>query len=460
MIGTTYSTAHYEEFKRTGNQNLFEEIIDSMVLDGISGMNESFKRAISNLPLEEKRISILSLLDKDLNLFRKIKALTNKDINRVEHIKDVIVMLRDYVKVGEVEKKKFGEVMTPLELVKEMLATLPEDVWSNPNLKWLDPANGTGPFPAVVIYKLMKGLEEWEPNAEKRYKHIIENMIYTCELQARNVFLWLCVADPFDEYDTNTYWGSFLDEGFDKHMKEVWGLDKVDIVIGNPPFNSPRKENNQSSDIYNIFVEKSNNFSTNILMVTPSRWFVKKSLSSFREKMINEYGLTKIKHFDNNKYFNNTDIKGGISFFLIDKTSKKQTVYFNDQCIDLKNFDIIPNDISIDTFSILNKIKNKKNIQHRFNSQSHFGIKTNDRRLSDNGDIKCYVSKQKGNIKYVSNIDFGSSKINKWKLLIPSASGKGGMFENFFNRIEIAKPGEVCSESFIFFDFDNKWLVI
>ena len=70
-----------------------------------------------------------------------------------------------------------------------MLNTLPAEVWSNPNLKWLDPANGTGPFPAVVIYKLMKGLESWEPDADKRYKHIIENMIYVCELQPKNMFL-------------------------------------------------------------------------------------------------------------------------------------------------------------------------------------------------------------------------------------------------------------------------------
>ena len=84
-------------------------------------------------------------------------------------------------------------------------------------MKWLDPANGAGTFPLVVIYKLMKGLSEWEPNIEKRYKHIVENMIYTCELQSRNVFLWLCGVDPKDKYITNTYWGSFLDKDFDFH---------------------------------------------------------------------------------------------------------------------------------------------------------------------------------------------------------------------------------------------------
>jgi hypothetical protein len=124
--GVTYSTTHYEHYNQNGDRNYFEEVIDAMILDGISGMNDSFREAIKSLPKDKKRMTILSLLDKDLNLFKRIKALSDKEINRMDHIKDVILMLREYVKVGEVEKKKFGEVMTPLELVKEMLATLPD----------------------------------------------------------------------------------------------------------------------------------------------------------------------------------------------------------------------------------------------------------------------------------------------------------------------------------------------
>ncbi len=343
MIGTTYSTTHYDEFKRTGNQNIFEEVIDSMVLDGVSGMNESFKKAISNLPRSEKRMTILSLLDKDLNLFKKIKALTNKDINRLDHIKDVIIMLRDYVKVGDVEKKKFGEVMTPLSLVKEMLSTLPEETWSNPNLKILDPANGTGPYPAVVIYKLMKGLENWEPDTEKRYKHIIENMIYTCELQAKNVFLWLCVADPFDEYETNTYWGSFLDEGFDKHMKEVWGVDKFDIVVGNPPYQDNNKNGGfqpKNHNLWSKFIIESGkklNISGLLIFVTPDSW---RSPSSKILDIFKRNTLLKIE-FDVAKYF--PGVGSTFSYYLlkIGKFDDKCKIY--DSYINMNRLRFIPN---------------------------------------------------------------------------------------------------------------------
>ena len=172
--------------------------------------------------------------------------------------------------------------------------------------------------------------------------------------------------------------------------------------------------------------------------------------------MINFYGTKLIKQVGDNKYFNNTDIKGGVSYFYINKNYISKTIKFNDTYLDLSNLDIIPNDTSSSTFSLINKINNSLGIQSKFNSQSHFGIKTNDKRLSNNGEVLCYVSKQKGNVKYISGIDFNNTKINKWKLIIPSASGKGGMLENFYNRIEVAKPGEVCSESFVFFDFDTE----
>ena len=41
--GVTYSVEHYEQFRQTGDLNYFEEIIDMMILDGISGMNDTLE---------------------------------------------------------------------------------------------------------------------------------------------------------------------------------------------------------------------------------------------------------------------------------------------------------------------------------------------------------------------------------------------------------------------------------
>jgi hypothetical protein len=220
IIGATYTPKHYQLFEKNGNKNLFEEVIDMMMLDGFS---EEFKQRVINMPLKEKRMAILSLLDKDRNLFLKIKSfISSEKLSKVEHLKQVILMLREYVKVGEVEKKKFGEVMTDLNLVKHILSRIPKEAFESPYTTFCDFANGTGVFPLVVIYRLMIGLEKWQPNPELRYKHIIENQIFVSEIQPKNMFLYMCLVDPYDEYNLNIYTGSSLEEGFRLHMKNVW----------------------------------------------------------------------------------------------------------------------------------------------------------------------------------------------------------------------------------------------
>jgi hypothetical protein len=345
---------HYQEYQN-GNHNIFEDIVDRMVLEQISGINPVFKKAISSLSNSEKRLAILSLLDKDRNLFLRIKALTNSSINKMDHIKDVILMLREYVKVGEVEKKKYGEVMTPLDLVKEMLATLPEDVWSNPNLKWLDPANGTGPYPIMVVYKLMNGLKEWEPDDEKRYKHIIENMIYVCELQPKNMFLYMCAVDPFDTYKLNIYTGSFLEEGFDKHMKEVWNVEKFDIVMGNPPYQETlisgrSKGGGKGGDnnLWSKFVSKSLDISEYILFIHPPSFL---SPNHNILNKINEFGgLKYLKIFDKSPFENAST---NACYYLY-KNRYDAYTKMNDQYLRFKS-GIFPNSSNPLDFSIFSK---------------------------------------------------------------------------------------------------------
>ena len=354
ITGTTYSVSHYKEFEKTGNKDIFENIIDSMIMDGIAGMNESFRRAISSLPKDKKRLAILSILDKDRNLFAKIKeSITDINLSKIDHVKNIILMLREYVKIAEVEKKKFGEVMTPLDLVKEMLNTLPTEVWSNPNLKWLDPANGTGPFPAVVIYKLMKGLESWEPDADKRYKHIIENMIYVCELQPKNMFLYLCTVDPKDELACNIYTGSFLEEGFDYHMKNVWGVEKFDIVIGNPPYQDGTKTQGKNSSLWTKFIIKSNSYINKyLLFITPFSWIAPSETQKNELKDVFFKNNLIELNTECSKYFN---VASTFSYFLIEKSDCYKSTKVSNYQFNL-NLPFLPKKICIESISICKKI--------------------------------------------------------------------------------------------------------
>jgi len=442
-----------ENFKMTKNINVFEDLCSRIILENPDLFGEEDVVRINNHSPRAKRGSILSKLDKDRKLFLKIaeKALKQK-MPKLDYMREVLSMLREYVKVGEIEKKKFGEVMTPIDLVEEMLHKLPKNVWTNPNLKWLDPCNGSGPFLSYVIKNLMFALRNWEPDDEKRYKHIIENMVYSCELQAKNQFIYLCLVDPWDCYSCNVYTGSFLDGGFDKHMKEVWGLDKFDITIGNPPYQSSSDDIRGSKSIYNLFVDKSTKLSDMVLMVTPSRWFLNKNMEDFRNDMLSKYGLKLLNECDND-VFPNVEIKGGVSYFLIEK-NYEGFINFNGSQIKFEH--------GIIDVNIGNLIKyvpeNSLFVSEIFNSGSYFGIETNDCRLKNNDNlIKCYVSKMNGLIKFIDPSQVpNKTNLHKYKLLVPSASGSKDDI-GCLGRLEIASPNEICSSSFTHFGFETEY---
>ena len=144
----------------------------------------------------------------------------------------VLDTLRKYLTPDQADKKMFGEVFTPLELVCDMLSKLPKSVWKNKDLIWLDPANGIGNFPVIVYYKLMSTLSSVIPDKDKRSKHIIENMLFMVELNPINVALCKKVFKMLNEDATpNIIKGSFLDKSTLSKLS-----DHIDIIIGNPPY--------------------------------------------------------------------------------------------------------------------------------------------------------------------------------------------------------------------------------
>ena len=52
-----------------------------------------------------------------------------------------------------------------------MFDHIPKDVWKDPNLKWLDFANGIGNFPVIAYYKLFDSLKSWGFNSVRLPMH-------------------------------------------------------------------------------------------------------------------------------------------------------------------------------------------------------------------------------------------------------------------------------------------------
>jgi site-specific DNA-methyltransferase (adenine-specific) len=373
-------------------------------------------------------------------------------------------MATPYLDIDEASKIKYAEVFTPIWLIEEELDNcfLEED-FKNPNLKWLDPANGIGNYTLTLIKKLLIGLKDVEGLQDEvvRYKWIVENMIYVCEIQPMNMFSYLYFVDQKSEYKLNYFTGSYLDKGFRLHLKNVWKIDKIDRVIGNPPYQIKDSGAKASAKpIYNLFIEESIkllNINGILSFITPSRWFGGgKGLDAFRKKMMQSKKISYIKHFQNERevFGNNVRISGGVSYFRYDM-SYNGNCLFNGIDIDLTNLDVIVS--KTESLQFLTKILNKESIQTIFNPRSLYKIDTNDSRLEDtqinSNYVKCFVSQKRGFIKWIDITSLKKQDSTKWRVLTPRANGTAG---TGFGNIFISKPGEFYNDTYISFIADTE----
>ena len=89
------------------------------------------------------------------------------------------------------------EVFTPRKTCDMILNSLPEEVWHNPNYKWLNPATKNGIFEREIAIRLDRGLKEIIPNQEARRKHILQNMIYS-SYSVIYMVIYMSVSTPYN----------------------------------------------------------------------------------------------------------------------------------------------------------------------------------------------------------------------------------------------------------------------
>lgn len=70
------------------------------------------------------------------------------------------------------------EVFTPPQLVNQVLDLLPKEIWSDKNVRFLDPVCKSGVFLREIAKRLMAGLEKQIPNQQKRANHIFKNQLF------------------------------------------------------------------------------------------------------------------------------------------------------------------------------------------------------------------------------------------------------------------------------------------
>ena len=384
--------------------------------------------------------------DKETNqIIRTVKELFMKNIKNNRELSNLI---DKYLIPQELEKKSNAEVSTPFKLRQEMLDKIPVKFWKSIK-KVFEPCSGKGGFIVDIIDRFMNGLEKTIPDEKERYRTIVEDCLYFSDINSTNIFICKLLIDPYNEYNLNYNEGNTLE----LDIKEKWDIDGFDAVIGNPPYNEDpdNSKDPHMKPVYQDWVYKFNKLSEMLLFITPSKWFSSsdKLLVELREYM-KLCNIEFIKHYPEDNVFKHVKIKGGVSYYLLNKQFEGKTL-FNNSIININKYDILVEPKYYNLLTKVNKYTNK-NLSELYCSQGTFLNSKTEKELLSTGDVLCYVSKKKGLTKYIAK-----EKINKkfdyWKVITPAAAYKG---TSGFSDIYILNDNEIHSRSYISFKVESE----
>lgn len=280
------------------------------------------------------------------NILYQFRMTYNSLINNPNELLDY---LKKSLKPKELEKKKFGEVFTPMILIDEMMDNLDKyymkehtkSIFSNSKLKWYDPATGMGSFPVNVYYRLMDGLEKEFPNDEKRKKHILENMLYMAEINKKNCYIISKVLNS-NKFKLNIYCGDSLKYDINKKFN----IDKFDVIMGNPPFNkggikssSGKMLGNENKTIWPDFIQLSLNHLSDtgyLAFINPLSWLKK---THKLHKIMCQKEIVWMKLWDNMRSKASINAAIPLSIYILNNknndTKKKTEIHY-----EMKNSDV------------------------------------------------------------------------------------------------------------------------
>lgn len=403
------------------------------------------------------------------------------------------------------------EVFTPPALANSIIDNLPDEVWSNKDLKFLDPSCKTGIFLRECAKRLMVGLEKVIPDEDERRNHIFKNMLYgisitgiTSLMSRRSLYYSKsgkskhAVVSFKDEKGNIEYENirhtfekrkciycgapeDLLDrvEGMENHAYQFIHQDinqifnmKFDVIIGNPPYQlSDGGFAASAMPIYHKFIEKAIALNPRyISMIIPSRWFAGgKGLDDFRAKMLGDKRMkVLVDHPNAEDCFPGVEIKGGVCYFLWDSKHDGECEVISmlgGEEVSRAKRKLDEHDTFIrfnESIEIINKIKAKKEetLDKKVSSRKPFKFSTDfkDYKKTEFRDsVKIYANNEIG---YVSKnkIELNIGWLNKYKVLISKAYGAGsGYPHQILGKPIFVEKNTCCTETYLVVDvFDNK----
>lgn len=398
------------------------------------------------------------------------------------------------------------EVFTPPAVANKMLDLLPPEVWTNPELRFLDPGCKSGVFLREAAKRLMTGLAAAIPDEAARREHIFKHMLHgiaitelTAQMARRTLYYSKDASSEHSVIRMPTPEGNIRYQNIahtfkngacmhcgapESSARDLGSLEshaylfiheelnlsmKFDVIIGNPPYQLKDGEGgngSSASPLYHRFVQQALAVNPRYMsMIIPSRWFAGgKGLDDFRAQMLADRRIKiLVDHADGGECFPGVEIKGGVCYFLWDQTHgdavadaclvRNQLGGYSDEASRrLDEYDVFVRFNK--SISILKKVQAAKEstLDLQVSSSKPFGLRSNFNVYKDkpfDGAVQLYV---RGGVGWVAsthltkNLDW----MHKWKVLTAKAYGAG---EGFPHQITgqpiVAGPNSACTETYL-----------
>jgi site-specific DNA-methyltransferase (adenine-specific) len=243
---------------------------------------------------------------------------------------------------------------------------------------------------------------------------------------------------------------------------------KIDVIVGNPPFNDSagdnrtESKNTNNSNLYVDFIEKCLKIVDNgqMVLITPAAWMNK---AKIKQKVINA-GLRKIKDIDP-KYFPGVVIRSGISCLFTETNYDGNVDIETGDTVYTINRHSILNFDNPDKFKLIDRINNgssfdtllkigpyaipkgtKGSIERLLEKDSSFSEKTDSDHPTK---VIIYAGGKDTSERYLFNSSNKSK--DKWGVVVPTASDKF-----IIGAVRIIEPGVGVSDRLKVAYFDSQ----
>jgi len=405
------------------------------------------------------------------------------------------------------------EVFTSPKLANRILDLLPEDIWRNPELKFLDMACKTGVFLREISRRLMTGLTDSFPDENARLEHILKNMVFgvavtelTSLMSRRTLYCSKDASSGFSAVEMPTSSGNvwfepvahtfvkskcsecgasseieregrdnyaygFLHEKARKQILEDFDM-KFDVIVGNPPYQMDDAGGHRPVPLYNKFVEQAIALNPKyIAMITPSRWTAGGlGLNDYRANMLTDERIRVFVDYPvASELFPGVEIKGGVSYFLWDRDNPgkcQMTLIRGEDVIGpierkLGEYDVLVRDSR--ALPILRKILKKSEDSFAeivasvrpFGDQLRSNFKNFDKTTqSDKTHFKLYMNEGLKRQTYWVEKKYVTNNqeiAQAWKVYLPTAGSDGGqkLPDYVLGKPIIGEPGSVSTETYL-----------